>query len=104
MKMTVTIDSATIGAHQVTEPKRDFTDSADGCVRVEILPAEFARLVRAFFFLLNLQPWQLICDQSPIARSRQRWVLFRRVSLLIVPGRKYHADRKKSGNCPRHPN
>jgi len=56
MKMTVTIDSATIGSHQVAEPKRDFTDSADACVRGVIFPAEFARLVRGFFFLLNLHP------------------------------------------------
>jgi hypothetical protein len=56
MKMTVTTDSATIGIHQATEPKRDFTDSADDCVRVGILPAGFACLVRGFFFLLNFQP------------------------------------------------
>lgn len=68
--MTVTTDSATIGIHQPTEPKRDFTDSADDCVRVVIFPAELACLVRDFFFLLNLQllrmifkryaPWHLI--------------------------------------------
>jgi hypothetical protein len=55
MKMTVTTDSATIGIHQAKEP-RDFTDSADDCVRVGIFPAGFACLVRGFFFLLNVQP------------------------------------------------
>jgi hypothetical protein len=60
MKAIVTTDSATIGIHQPTEPKRDFTDSADDCVRVGILPAGFACLVRGFFFLLNLQLLRMI--------------------------------------------
>jgi hypothetical protein len=52
--MTVTIDSATIGIHQPTEPKRDFPDFVDDRARAVIFPAGFARFVRGFFFLLNV--------------------------------------------------
>jgi len=93
MKMIVKIESATTSSPQPTAPRRDFTDSADACARIGIFLVESAR---GFFFLLNVQPWQLKCDQNPIARSRQRYVLFRRVSPLNGPGKENRADRKKS--------
>jgi FixJ family two-component response regulator len=100
--MTVATNSATIGIHQPTAPTRDSTDSSDDCVRVGILPAGFACLVRGFCFLLNLQPWQLRCDQNPIARSRQRYVLFRRVSLLKFRGGKIVPTLKTRANDVRN--